>query len=96
MVRRGNIAAGVSGRDALALPVTRYSSGQLLLTPAGIARLNLSQQGGQSMKKVIAFFLLQSRLGASRKRVDWTTVIAWVGIAIALWILALWILPAVR
>jgi hypothetical protein len=48
------------------------------------------------MKKVIAFFLLQSRLGASRKRVDWTTVIAWVGIAIALWILALWILPAVR
>jgi hypothetical protein len=48
------------------------------------------------MKKVIAFFLVQSRLGVSRKRVDWTTVIAWVGIVIALWILALWILPAVR
>jgi len=48
------------------------------------------------MRKMIAFFLLQSRVGASRKRVDWTTVIVWAGIAVALWILALWILPAVR
>jgi hypothetical protein len=47
------------------------------------------------MKKMIAFFLVQSRAGASRKRVDGTTVIAWAGIAIALWILALWILSAV-
>jgi hypothetical protein len=39
------------------------------------------------MKKMLAFFLLQSRLGSSRKRVDWTTVIAWAGIVIALWIL---------
>lgn len=30
------------------------------------------------MKKMIAFLLVQSRVGASRKRVDWTTVIAWV------------------
>lgn len=48
------------------------------------------------MKKMITFLLVQSRLGASRKRVDWTTVIAWAGIAVALWILTLWILPAVR
>jgi hypothetical protein len=47
------------------------------------------------MKKMIAFLLVQSRVGASRKRVDWTLVIAWAGIAIALWILALWILSAV-
>lgn len=48
------------------------------------------------MKKMIAFFLLQSRVGAWRKRVDWTLVIAWAGIAVALWILTLWILSAVR
>jgi hypothetical protein len=39
------------------------------------------------MKKMVAFFLLQSRPGASRNRVDWSLVIAWAGIAIALWIL---------
>jgi hypothetical protein len=39
------------------------------------------------MKKMIAFLLVQSRLGPSRKRVDWSLVIAWAGIAIALWIL---------
>jgi hypothetical protein len=39
------------------------------------------------MKKMIAFFLVQSRFGSSRKRVDWSLVIAWAGIAIALWIL---------
>jgi len=48
------------------------------------------------MKKMIAFFPVQSWVGASRKRVDWTLVIAWAGIAVALWILALWILLAVR
>jgi hypothetical protein len=48
------------------------------------------------MKKMIAFFLVQSWVGASRKRVDWTLVVAWAGIAVALWIPALWILLAVR
>jgi hypothetical protein len=48
------------------------------------------------MKKMIAFSLVQSWVGASRKRVDWTLVVAWAGIAVALWILTLWILLAVR
>ena len=39
------------------------------------------------MKRMTAFFLLQSRAGALRKRVDWSLVIAWAGVAIALWIL---------
>jgi hypothetical protein len=39
------------------------------------------------MKKMLAFFLVQSRFGASRKRVDWSLVIAWAGIAIALGVL---------
>jgi hypothetical protein len=39
------------------------------------------------MKKMIAFFLVQSRFGSSRKRVDGTLIIAWAGIVIALWIL---------
>jgi hypothetical protein len=30
---------------------------------------------------------VQSRFGSSRNRVNWSLVIAWAGIAIALWIL---------
>jgi hypothetical protein len=51
------------------------------------ARLHLSRRGGRPMKKMLAFFLVQSRFGASRKRVDWSLVIAWAGIAIALGVL---------
>jgi hypothetical protein len=39
------------------------------------------------MKKMIAFFLVQSRFGSSRTRVDGSLIIAWAGIVIALWIL---------
>jgi hypothetical protein len=38
------------------------------------------------MKKMVAFFLVESLFG-SRKRVDWPLVLAWAGIAIALWLL---------
>ena len=39
------------------------------------------------MKKMLALFLLESRLASRHKRIDWTLVLCWTGIAIALWIL---------
>ncbi len=36
---------------------------------------------------MIAFLLLESRFGSRRKRVDWSFVLLWAGIAVALWIL---------
>jgi hypothetical protein len=38
------------------------------------------------MRKMIAFLLLGSRFGGRRKHVDWPLVLAWTGIAVALWI----------
>jgi hypothetical protein len=39
------------------------------------------------MKKMLALFLLESRLISPRKRIDWTLVLCSAGIATALWIL---------
>ena len=39
------------------------------------------------MKKMLAFFLVESRLNARRRRIDWALVLCWAGVAIALWIL---------
>jgi hypothetical protein len=39
------------------------------------------------LRKMISFFLVESRLGPRRKQIDWTLVLFWAGIAIALWIL---------
>lgn len=39
------------------------------------------------MKKMLAFFLLESWLSSRQKRIDWTLMLCWTGIVIALWIL---------
>ena len=39
------------------------------------------------MRKMIAFLLVESRYVARRKQIDWTLVLCWAGIAVALWIL---------
>jgi hypothetical protein len=36
------------------------------------------------LRKMISFFLVESRLGARHGRIDWTLVLFWGGIAIAL------------
>jgi hypothetical protein len=39
------------------------------------------------MKKMVIFFFVESLFGPQGKRVDLSLVIAWAGIAVALWIL---------
>ena len=42
---------------------------------------------GPLLRKAIAFLLVESRSGARPKRIDWTLVLLWAGIALTLWIL---------
>ena len=42
---------------------------------------------GAALRKMIAFLLVESGSAARRKRIDWTLVLLWAGIALALWIL---------
>jgi hypothetical protein len=36
---------------------------------------------------MIAFLLVESQSGTQRKRIDWTLVLLWAGIALTVWIL---------
>jgi hypothetical protein len=40
---------------------------------------------GAALRKMIAFLIVES--GSRRKRIDWTLVLLWAGIALAVWIL---------
>ena len=44
-------------------------------------------EGARSMKKMLAFLLLQSHLVSPRKRLDWMFVLSWAGVIVALSIL---------
>ena len=39
------------------------------------------------LRGMIAFFLPESRVGSRYKHIDWTLLLAWAGIVIALWVL---------
>ncbi len=76
MARRRNAAADKGDGNALALPLARDPSGQLLLG---------SPMRG-AIKAAIALFL-SGLAGRRRKRLNWAVLLGCVGIAIAIWIL---------
>lgn len=67
----------------MADPASGFPPHELLLTPHPGGQ----REGAGSMKKMLALFLLESRLASRHMRIDWTLVLCWTGIAIALWIL---------
>src|SRR3569832_141753 len=76
-VRRGDAEAHQGHRDAMALALAFDLAGQLLL----------GRMMRPPIRGAIAFFLKKPG-GRDKNRIDWTLVLAWTGIAIALCVIA--------